>query len=211
MAQSATRPSTPTDHDWFADQVSIMLPSLYGTAARLCGNRTDAEDLVAESVAKAWEGLPSLRSRQVFRGWLFRILNNTYISQYRAQRSRGDVEPLDDSIDQFSLFERLHPPVLLWWGNPEQDFLNGLLREDLARAIDQLPDALRTVVVLVDVQAMSYQDAADALAIPIGTVRSRLARARSQLQRTLWDDAHDAGIRTGPPPSQRKEQPDDRD
>jgi RNA polymerase sigma-70 factor, ECF subfamily len=128
-----------------------------------------------------------------------------------AVRAQGDVESVGTADEDFSLFDHLHQPILLWWGNPEQDFLNGLLREDLARAIDQLPDALRTVVVLVDVQAMSYQDAADALAIPIGTVRSRLARARSQLQRTLWDDAHDAGIRTGPPPSQRKEQPDDRD
>ena len=195
MADTATAPPMHRDQAWFAEQVEVLLPELYGTAVRLCRDRTDGEDLVAEAVAKAWEALPGLRNRDVFRGWVFRILTNTFISQYRTGRNRGNAEPLDVEAEEFSLFEHLHQPILLWWGNPEQDFLNRLLREDLVRAIDALPDPYRTVVVLVDVRELAYREVAAALDVPIGTVRSRLARGRSMLQRALWENAHDAGLR----------------
>jgi RNA polymerase sigma-70 factor (ECF subfamily) len=211
MADVATRPLSRTDQAWFADQVETLLPALYGTAVRLCRDRTDSEDLVAEAVAKAWEALPTLRNRHAFRGWVFRILTNTYLSQYRADHSRGEVEYLDAGAEEFSLFERVHQPILLWWGNPEQDFLNGLLREDLARAIDQLPDRCRAVVVLVDVQALSYREVSTALKIPVGTVRSRLARGRALLQKALWTNACEAGLRTGPQRSGGEDQCDDQD
>jgi RNA polymerase sigma-70 factor (ECF subfamily) len=100
----------------------------------------------------------------------------------------------EDQGTAFSLFERLHQPFLLWWGNPEQAFLDRLLREDMARAIDALPHPFRVVVVLVDVQGWSYQEVADALAVPVGTVRSRLFRGRSALQRSLWEHGRDAGL-----------------
>ncbi|NDL60930.1 RNA polymerase sigma factor [Phytoactinopolyspora mesophila] len=209
MADVATRPLSRTDHTWFAGQVETLLPALYGTAVRLCRDRTDGEDLVAETIAKAWEAFPALRNRDTFRGWMFRILTNTFLSQYRADRARGEVESFDASDDGFSLFERVHQPILLWWGNPEQDFLNGLLRDDLIRAIDELPDRLRTVVVLVDVQALSYREVSTALKIPVGTVRSRLARGRGLLQKALWENARDAGLRAGPQRSGGEDQPDD--
>ena len=85
-----------------------------------------------------------------------------------------------DAAD-FSLFERLHQPILLWWGNPEQEFLNGLLREDLQHALDLLPEQYRTAVVLVDIHEMRYSEVAECLGVPIGTVRSRLARGRGLL------------------------------
>jgi RNA polymerase sigma-70 factor (ECF subfamily) len=96
---------------------------------------------------------------------------------------------------EFSLFERLHQPFLLWWGTPEQDFLDRLLREDLIRAIEALPERFRIVVVLADVQGLSYLEIAGSLEVPIGTVRSRLARGRALLQKALWDHACDAGLR----------------
>jgi RNA polymerase sigma-70 factor (ECF subfamily) len=104
--------------------------------------------------------------------------------------------PLDDTDDDstFSLFERLHQPFLLWSTNPEQVFFAKLLREDLERAIDGLADPFRMVVVMVDVQGWSYQDAAQELHVPLGTVRSRLARGRSALQRALWEHARDVGL-----------------
>ena len=197
MAEVATAPPMRSDQAWFAEQVEALLPELYGTAVRLCRDRTDGEDLVAEAVARAWEALPALRNRDVFRGWVFRILTNTFISQYRTSRSRREAEPAD--VEDFSLFERLHQPILLWWGNPEQDFLNGLLRDDLVRAIDGLPDPYRTVVVLVDVREMPYREVATALDVPIGTVRSRLARGRSMLQKALWENAREAGLRPSSP------------
>lgn len=199
MRAFATAP-TGADRTWFADEVEALLPELYGASLRLCRDRTDAEDLVAESLTKAWQKLASLQQRARFRAWIFQILTNTYISQYRARTRRPDIESFGADAEDFSLFERLHQPILLWWGNPEQDFLNSLLREDLAEAFDRLPEPYRSVVVLVDVRELAYREVADLLDIPVGTVRSRLARGRSLLQRELWENAHDAGLRPAPAP-----------
>lgn len=191
--RTATDVMTTTDHAWFSSEVTVLLPSLYGAAVRLCHNRCNAEDLVAEALAKAWQRLPTLADPQAFPAWLMRILTNTYLTQYRAARSRPEVENLGADAGDFSLFERLHQPILLWWGNPEQEFLDGLLRDDLATAIDSLPEPFRTVVVLVDIIEMSYADVARQLGVPVGTVRSRLSRGRSQLQRALSQHADHIG------------------
>jgi RNA polymerase sigma-70 factor (ECF subfamily) len=188
---------TVEDREWFEREVVSVLPDLYGRALRLAKHTADAEDLAADAVAKAWSCIGSLHDRSCFRGWLFRILMNAYLSDRRAREARPAVESLDAheaDIESFSLFERLHQPFLLWWSNPEREFLDRLLREDLERAVDGLPDAFRAVVVMADVQGMSYQEIADTLGTPIGTVRSRLSRGRSLLQKTLWQHALDAGL-----------------
>jgi RNA polymerase sigma-70 factor, ECF subfamily len=176
----------------FEQRVLELLPALFAAALRMMRNRADAEDLVADTVAKAWERRGSVRAASSFRGWLFRILTNTFISSLRSRAARPRTESFDRDED-FSLFERLHQPILLWWGNPEQEFLDRLLRSDLEKAVDALSEDFRMAVVLVDVQGFSYQEAAEALDVPIGTVRSRLARARSTLQKALWLHAQDAG------------------
>jgi RNA polymerase sigma-70 factor, ECF subfamily len=194
--------STARDGAWFASEVERLLPELFGTALRLTRNRTDAEDLVADAVAKAWISLDSLRERSALPGWMFRILTNVFLSNRRAAALRGPHEPFDEEAGEdvsFSLFQRLHQPFLLWWGNPERAFLDKVLREDLERAIDGLPDAFRLVVILVDVRGCSYQEVAETLEIPVGTVRSRLARGRAALQRALWDHGVDAGLITSAP------------
>lgn len=188
---------TASDRSWFATRVEEVLPELYGRAVTLCRDRANAEDLVADAVAKAWEALPSLTDRNTFRGWIFRILNNSFVSLCRKARTRVVHESLDAETETFSLFERLHQPILLWWGNPEVEFLNKLLREDLGRAIGALPDEFREVVVLVDVQGMAYAEVAELLGIPVGTVRSRLARGRSRLQEALWEHGQEAGLTKG--------------
>jgi RNA polymerase sigma-70 factor, ECF subfamily len=190
-------------NEWFCNQVRAHLRALYSTARRLAGNETDAEDLVAESVARAWQHLDTLADPEAFRGWIFRILTNTFISQRRKESAR----PVDESFDEqshtaepsFSLFEHLHQPFLLWWSNPEQAFLQRLLREDLERAVDGLPEEFRTVVLLCDVQGFSYREISEAMEVPIGTVKSRLSRGRSLLQSALWDQARDAGLRRPEP------------
>ncbi len=184
------------DARWFEREVLAALPELYGAARRLAKNDADAEDLVAESVAKAWMRLDSLHDRTSFRGWIFRILNNVFISDCRARAVRPALESLadEDETAHFSLFERLHQPLLLWWGMPEQEFLDKLLREDLERAVDALPEVYRLVVVMAELQGLSYREIGDALHVPLGTVRSRLARGRSLLQRRLWEHAVDRGL-----------------
>lgn len=192
---AAPLPNRPADDGaWFEIEVLGLLPDLYATAMRFTKEPADAEDLVAESITKAWAQIGALSDRSRFRGWIFRILTTTFLSDCRARRRRPAQEPLPDEGAEFSLFERLHQPFLLWWGNPEQEFLNTVLREDLERAVDALPEAFRVVVVLSDVRGFSYQEIADALNVPIGTVRSRLARGRSLLQKALWEHAADAGL-----------------
>lgn len=189
---------------WFARSVTALLPELYGTARRLTGNPADAEDLVADAVERAWRNADTLADRSAVRAWLFRILTNAFCSARRAARARPCTEPLDVSDEaSFSLFERLHQPMLLWWGTPEQAFLDKLLREDLERAIDALPEPFRLAVLLADVQGLRYQEVADALEVPIGTVRSRLARGRAILQRALWAHGVDAGLAADSTPSPR--------
>lgn len=189
---------TQLDRDWFGSQVLGLLPDLFATALRLAKNRADAEDLVADALVRAWAGLDGLEDRERFRGWLFRILTNRYISDCRARSARPALEPLaEEGEPGFSLFEKVHQPFLLWWGNPEQELLDRLLREDLERAVDGLPECYRLVVVLADLQGFAYPEIAEALDVPIGTVRSRLARGRSLLQKVLWKHALDAGLVRG--------------
>ena len=183
----------------FEEQVLALLGSLNGVARRLSANPADAEDLVAETVARAWRALDSLESEAAFRAWIFRILHNTFVSELRRAGARARLEALEcDDTDEeeapFSIFEQMHQPFLLWFSNPEQEFLDKLLRENLERALASLPDRHREVVVLSDLEGMSYGEIAEALGIPVGTVRSRLARARGALQKILWRQAREYGL-----------------
>ncbi len=170
---------------------------LYGTAVRLTRCGAEAEDLVAEALTKAWSRLDDLEDLQAFEKWLFRILTNTFVSSRRGPREtpatelESEGEPEDDGI---SLFDRLHQPFLLWWGNPEQRLLDRLLCEDVTRALDGLPDPYRLVVVLVDVEGFTYAEVAETLSIPVGTVRSRLNRGRRLFQGAIWHRAQELGL-----------------
>ncbi|WP_297796194.1 sigma-70 family RNA polymerase sigma factor [uncultured Marinobacter sp.] len=191
--------SRATRRAMFEREIHPLMDRLYGTALRLSRNPDDAEDIVAETVATAWKKLDQLTDNTCFEGWLFRILNHTFISQWRRRQCRQEKEiALEDNGNEgsFSLFERLHQPFLLWWGTPEQSFLNQILSKDIRKALDQLPDEFRIVMVLVEIQGYSYQETAELIGIPLGTVRSRLYRARTLLQRDLWQQGQDAGLTT---------------
>jgi RNA polymerase sigma-70 factor (ECF subfamily) len=185
--------------DAFEARVLAILGPLHGVARRLTRNDADAEDLVAESITRAWRARASLADEHAFRAWMFRILNNTFISERRKALARPHEEPMAnepaDNEGTFSIFERVHQPFLLWFANPEQQFLDKLLREDLDRALAALPEYYRVVVVLADVEGLTYGEIAETLDVPVGTVRSRLARARGALQERLWDVARAHGLR----------------
>lgn len=202
----------PSDQIFFERELQNTLDGLYGAALRLTRNPDDAQDLVAETVAKAWARLDSLHDQTRFRAWIFRILTNTFISDWRKQANSPAqlvAEEEDEADDEpFSIFEQLHQPFLLWWGNPEQEFLNKLLREHLEQAINALPEAFRVVIVLAELEGFTYQEIADMLQLPLGTVRSRLSRGRALLQKALWQDAQEAGLAgflTGAAPTNQSE------
>lgn len=188
------------DCTFFRAEIERLTDRLYAIALRLTGNSAAAEDLVSESVLKAWSNLGQLKDRQSFSKWVMRILTNTFLSGCRKAREEPTIPIEMEGEERFSLFEQLHQPFLLWWSNPERDLINKLLRKDLEKALDDLPNGFRAVVVMVEVEGYSYVEVAEMLGIPVGTVRSRLSRARSMLQRALWQQAREAGLITATQP-----------
>lgn len=174
---------------FFGASVEQNIDALYSVALRLTRKGADAEDLVAEAVAKAWGSIHSLNDRARFRPWLFRILHNTFVSDYRKKSIRPTETSFDDSDDDdlASLLNEQSDDFLVWWSNPERAFFNDLLGDQLLAAIDKLPEAYRTVVILVNVEGFTYDETADVLEIAPGTVRSRMKRGRTLLQKTLWE------------------------
>ena len=176
---------------FFGAGVEQNIDALYSVALRLTRKDADAEDLVAETVAKAWAAIATLDDRDRFRPWLFRILHNTFVSNYRKQSVRpveasfndGDCD--DDELA--NLLNEQSDDFLAWWSNPEREFFNGLLGEQLIAALDDLPEAFRSVVILVNVEGFTYDETAEVLGIAPGTVRSRMKRGRTLLQKALWE------------------------
>lgn len=185
---------------FFETEVERLMDRLYGTALRLTRDGANAEDLVAEALAKAWDKLEGLQDLQSFEKWVFRILVNTFISERRRLAARPEeTADGEEALDRFSLFEQVHQPFLLWWGNPEQQLLDKLLREDIEQALESLPEGFRLVVIMVEVWGFSYDEAAETLDVPVGTVRSRLSRGRALLQKALWRQAGQVGIAAADP------------
>ena len=193
-----TKMSEPDKKAQFEAAVAGVMDRLYGAAMRYTRNPANAEDLLADTLAKAWSNIGSLNDFDRFESWITRILTNTYISQWRRQKtSEGifdDSHCADDLDDTHSLYARLHQPFLLWWGTPEKTFVNNLLAQDIERAMDSIPEVYRIVVIMVEVLGHTYEEASESLEVPIGTVRSRLSRGRRLLQDALWKNAKDADI-----------------
>ena len=174
---------------FFEVGVEANLDALYSVALRLTRRDADAEDLVAETVAKAWGSIATLKDRKRFRHWLFRILHNTFISDYRKKSVRPPEASYSDGCGDDDLVNFLNEQsedFLVWWSNPEREFFNDLLGEQLLEALEELPEVFRTVVVLVNVEGFTYDETAEVLGIAPGTVRSRMKRGRTLLQKALW-------------------------
>ena len=176
------------------------MESLYGLALRLTKNNADAEDLVAESVTKAWAAFPTLQERDRFRPWVLRILHNCFISNFRKKSVRPAEAAYDECADNndddsvVSLLLKQTDEYLHWWANPELELTNRLLGEDIIAAIESLPEVFRVTVILINVEGLSYDEAAEVIGVPPGTVRSRMKRGRALLKKALWEQAKNAGL-----------------
>lgn len=188
------------DKTWFSIGIQENLDALYGVALRLTRSNADAEDLVADTVTKAWSAFGSLADRSRFRPWLFRILHNQFISDYRKKsvrptESRFEEEFGDEDSDDVSSFLAEQPDEFLgWWANPERECFNNMLGEEIMSAIGQLPEEFQMTVLLINVEGFTYDETAEVLGVPSGTVRSRMKRGRTLLQKALWAHATEAGI-----------------
>ncbi len=173
------------------------LDALYGVAMRLARDERDAEDLVQDTYVRALRFEERFEPGTNMRAWLLRILTNTFINRYRRrQRERQLADQLELGPDQEAL---LSSQAVQQLRDPESQFQRGLLREELCRAVDSLPEEFRVAVVLADVYGFSYKEIANVLDCPIGTVMSRLHRGRKALQAMLVDQAVSAGlVKAGP-------------
>ena len=186
---------------FFGAGVEQHIDALFSTALRLTRRNADAEDLVAETVAKAWTAIGTLGDRARFRPWLFRILHNTFVSDYRKKSIRpaeASIDDADSGDDELAtLLNEQSDDFLIWWSNPEIEYFNDLLGEQLLHAVDAIPEIFRTVVILVNVEGFTYDETAEVLGIAPGTVRSRMKRGRTLLQKALWEQRPDSakGIR----------------
>jgi RNA polymerase sigma-70 factor (ECF subfamily) len=163
-----------TQPDSFEELAMPLFDRLYNFAHWLTHNREEAEDLVQETYAKALKGFSSFRLGTNFRAWMYRILRNTFLTSRTGLKATMTL-----SLDS----EEEEPPELPVEGNtPETLLLERSNLELLRRAIDKLPVYFREILLLCDVEEMSYQEIAETLSIPIGTVMSRLSRARKALR-----------------------------
>jgi RNA polymerase sigma-70 factor, ECF subfamily len=171
----------------FANEAITHLDSLYRGALRLTRNPEQAQDLVQDTYVRALRYQHSFEAGTNMKAWLFAIMRNLFWDRFKS--SHKDDVSLDD-VGEFPLYDKLKDSAEI----PEAEVLDKLAAGEVVKAIEQLPPLHREVVLLVDVEGFSYKDAAQVLGIPIGTVMSRLHRARQQLQKSLYDYALESGI-----------------
>jgi RNA polymerase sigma-70 factor, ECF subfamily len=165
----------------FEAEAITHLDDLYRTAKRLTMNQTDAEDLVQETFMQAWKSFENYEPGTNCRAWLYKILFNKFDHHRRKKYTQGKY--IQEADELVFLSAAYHAPV------PEK-----LTDVQIIAALDKLPDHYRSVILLADVHEFDYKEVAEVLEIPIGTVMSRLSRARTQLKKTLAGVAGQYGI-----------------
>jgi RNA polymerase sigma-70 factor (ECF subfamily) len=176
--------------DRFTNEAMPYVDQLYSAALRYTRNPSDAEDLLQETLAKAFDKFHQFRPGTNLRAWLYRILTNTYINLYR-KRQRRPQEVSADATEGFSLYDRIAGGTAT---AAENEVLAHLTDEEVKDALAALPEGFRVAVYLADVEGFSYAEIAEIMDTPIGTVMSRLHRGRGRLQRALYDYAHARGL-----------------
>jgi RNA polymerase sigma-70 factor (ECF subfamily) len=179
--------------DPFETEALSFLDALYRTALRMTRSEAEAEDLVQETYIRAFRFRDQFTLGTNLKAWLFRILTNTFINQYRRKAARPETTELDD-VEESILYRHMRDvspgsssP------NPEAELIDNTLSSEVKDALEALPEKFRTTL-LLDVEGFSYKEIAEMLDIPIGTVMSRLHRGRKFLQKRLYDLARDRGI-----------------
>ncbi|GIV01702.1 MAG: ECF RNA polymerase sigma factor SigR [Fimbriimonadales bacterium] len=169
----------------FERAVKEVFPAIYSTALRFTRQEEDAQDLTQETLIKAYQAWDRFDGRNL-KAWLLRIMTNTYINRVRKQKRGPESVSLEDSVEAMNLPSQEAPPL--------EQILERVVDNSLEEAIQSLPDEYRAAIVLSDVEGLSYREVADALGVPVGTVRSRLARGRAMLREKLLDYAKEHGI-----------------
>lgn len=197
MADAQRADLTTEEKQRFQVEALPLLDSLYAGALRMTRNPQDAEDLVQETMLRAYRSFDRFEAGTNLKAWLFRIMTNAYINVYR-KRQREPRKVSSDELEDFDLYQELKTHDPQWEFTPENIVLSGLVDTDIIEAIDDLPEQFRLAVVLSDIEGFSYAEMAEIMNVPLGTVMSRLHRGRKALQKRLWEIARERGIVKGP-------------
>src|SRR5881398_1113587 len=186
------------DHEQGWDFEKAAMPyvdSLYNTAYRMTRNSEDAEDLVQEMYLKAYKYYDKFEEGTNFKAWLFKIMKNTFINNYRKKKltpHKIDFSEIEESYER--VIQKNAPDLIR---DPESEIFQDMMDEDVKRALDSLPHDYKMVVLLADIEGFSYKEIAEILDCPVGTVMSRLYRGRKMLERTLLEYARKYGYIRG--------------
>lgn len=189
--------NTRRKHDNFKNAIVNCVDDLYRFALSICHDITNAEDLVSETVLKAMENKNKLKDISKLKQWMLRMLTNSFIDQRRKEKRVKNIsmEVNYSERKRFSLYEAMGQSTFTDNNTPEITLIQKLSNEKIQEAIKQLPETFRIAFVLCEIEELSYQEIAATLKINVGTIRSRIARARGMLQKSLWEHAQETGIK----------------
>jgi len=173
----------------FQEEIIPHLDAMYNFALRLTSDPNDAEDLVQDTIVKAFRFFSSYEKGTNAKAWLFRILKNSYINNYRKKSK----QPAQVDYDEVSSFYETIRADRTDTSDLEDRMFRDLIDDDIASALEKLPEDFRTVVLLCDVEGFTYEEIANMLDVPIGTIRSRLHRGRNLLKAQLMEYAQERG------------------
>ncbi len=167
------------------------MDALYNFAFHLTYNEDDANDLVQETFLKAYRFIDSYQQGTNSKAWLFKILKNAFINEYRRKSKQPSRVDYDDIVSYHDTDDDGHVEYL----DLRQELFQGMIGDEITKALNELPVDFKTVILLCDIEGFSYEEIAKIIDIPIGTVRSRLHRARNILKEKLRDYALKEGYK----------------
>ncbi|MFZ4622090.1 MAG: sigma-70 family RNA polymerase sigma factor [Bacteroidota bacterium] len=177
-------------HKEFEQQTLPHMEVLYNYGLRMTGNKEDASDLLQETYLKAYRFWDKFEQGTNLRAWMFRIMKNTYINLYRKESKEPDKVDYEEIEGYYNLVRDQSSDD----NDLQQKMFGQLLDDDVSKALEMLPEEFRTVVILCDIEGLAYEEIAEFLQIPVGTVRSRLHRGRKLLYARLYDYAKGRGF-----------------
>lgn len=178
-------------HDRFEKEFLPHLEALHSFAFHLCYNEEDADDLVQETFLKAFRFIDKFEEGTNAKAWLFKILKNAYINQYRKDSKR----PARVDYEDVAVYSEDEDGQVSSYYDLREDVFEKMMGDEVSTALNLLPEEFRTVILLCDIEGFSYEEIAKIIEIPIGTVRSRLFRARNMLKDKLVKYASSIGYK----------------